>query len=115
MNLARDVVRDFSDNMEKTISVDLILNIVAKAFNLSSDLLISKTRKREIVLARQIAMYFATRFTHLTLKAIGLHFGGRDHSTVIHSRENVKFLISKNDPTAELIKELHRKLELASF
>ena len=48
-----------------------------------------KTRKKEIVLARQLAMYFSKELTKSSLKTIGLHFGGRDHTTVLHSCQTI--------------------------
>nr|MBC8465806.1 chromosomal replication initiator protein DnaA [bacterium] len=89
--------------------------IVSNEFEIPSDLLRSKTRKREIVEARQVAMYLCTEFTTLTLKAIGLQFGGRDHATVIHSRESICEKLKVNDKLEELMNRLRRKIELASL
>ncbi len=56
-----------------------------------------KVKKREIVIPRQVAMYFCKRYTQLTLALIGENFGGRDHSTVIHALESVEDMM-KTDP-----------------
>jgi chromosomal replication initiator protein len=67
---------------------------VAAAYNLPIEALCSKRKTQEIALARQVAMYLARSLTNNSLKSIGLHFGGRDHSTVIHActqvAENLK-------------------------
>ena len=75
--------------------VDITLNIFNHFCRFSLfDALCSKRKTQEIALARQVAMYLARSLTNNSLKAIGLHFGGRDHSTVIHActqvAENIK-------------------------
>ncbi|MCD6131278.1 MAG: chromosomal replication initiator protein DnaA, partial [Candidatus Hydrothermae bacterium] len=57
---------------------------------ITSKILRSKTRKKEVALARQIAMYLARNIVGMSLKGIGTFFGGRDHSTVIHSIEKIE-------------------------
>ena len=52
-------------------------------------MLSAKTRKHEVVLARQMCMYLAKQMTQMSLKSIGLHFGGRDHTTVLHSCQQI--------------------------
>lgn len=115
INLARKVLKDLVDRPIQNISIDRIQEITAEEFRIPSDLLRSKTRKREVVEARQIAIYLCTELTPLTLKAIGLHFGGRDHATVIHSRETICERIKGNPRVAEIVEKLRRKIELASI
>jgi len=115
VDLARDVLRSFISKAEKTISVDKIQAIVAGAFGLPSDLLCSRTRKKEIAEARQIAMFLCTECTRLTLKAIGLHFGGRDHATVIHARETISERLKTDGILQDLVERLRRELELATI
>ena len=67
--------------------------MVCEYFDVPYDKLLQKTRKREIVQARQITMYLAKAFTKNSLKTIGEHFGGRDHTTVIHTCQTVKDLM----------------------
>jgi len=80
----------------KTVSASGIREIVAESFDLDPDLLIGKSRKRPIVDARQVAMFFCKQLTQLSLEAIGGRFGGRDHSTVIHSCRAVQARIDTN-------------------
>ena len=115
MDLARDVLKNLSNHVVRSSSVEQIQDIVAREFDIPSDLLRSKTRKQEITQARHIAMFLATELTPLTLKAIGLHFGGRDHSTVIHARKSVLRLIKTDSSLSKLIKDIRRRLELASI
>ena len=86
-----------STRMRKTVSADGIRDIVAESFDLDPDLLIGKSRKRPIVDARQVAMFFCKRLTQPSLEAIGRRFGGRDHSTVIHACRAVQARID-TDP-----------------
>jgi len=97
-DLAREVLRDTIKNTYTQISIEQIQKSVCQYFNLPDDILRAKTRKKEIVLPRQIAMYLSKKLTNYSLKSIGLHFGGRDHSTVIHSCQTIEREIeNKND------------------
>jgi len=94
VDLAKEVLKDTIRNGTKQISMEQIQKKVAASYNLSSEMLCSKRKTQEIALARQVAMYLARSLTNNSLKTIGLHFGGRDHSTVIHActlvAENIK-------------------------
>ena len=95
---ARQIVQERAPSRDDSqLGIEAIQLEVAEHFGLTSDLLIGKTRKREVVNARQIAMYVAKQLTKHPLKTIGLHFGNRDHSTVIHAIQTVDKR-SKNDP-----------------
>src|SRR6186713_3233715 len=93
LDLAKRVLRNFIKTSSKEITIDTIQRMVCEFFDVSYDKLLQKTRKREIVQARQITMYLAKAFTKNSLKTIGEHFGGRDHTTVIHSCQTVKDLM----------------------
>ncbi len=73
-----------------------------------------KTRKKEVVLARQVAMYLSKELTKSSLKTIGLHFGGRDHSTVIHSCTSVERAKVEDNALRDLIDNLKNQIELSS-
>ncbi len=77
------------------------------------DLLRAKTRKREIVQARQISMFFAKELTKASLKTIGMHFGGRDHSTVIHAVQTVNDLISIDKEFRKNIDDIKKKISMS--
>ena len=79
------------------ITIEFIQKVVGEYFSLPPDAVMSNSRRKEVAVARHIAMHLCKRLTDSSLKTIGLHFGGRDHSTVIHSLRTVenKYL---NDP-----------------
>ncbi|MFH0931359.1 MAG: chromosomal replication initiator protein DnaA [Candidatus Zixiibacteriota bacterium] len=85
VELAKEVLKDVIKNGSKEITISDIRKKVAESFNLSVENLCSKKKTQEIALARQVAMYLARSLTRASLKTIGLEFGGRDHSTVIHA------------------------------
>ena len=78
------------------------------------DLLRAKTRKQEIVNARQIAMYLAKEMTNCSLKTIGLHFGGRDHSTVIHAYQSVEDQIKLDSKYRDTLQVVKKWIETSS-
>lgn len=92
--ITQELVLNLLDNTFKPSknqpTIDNIQRIAAKHFCISEDLLISKTRKQEVAMARQVAMYLCRKMTSSSLETIGLHFGGRDHSTVIHACQSVE-------------------------
>ena len=88
-----------------------IQRIVCDYFNIPEDLLRAKTRKQEIVNARQIAMYLAKELTNASLKTIGLHFGGRDHSTVIHAYQSVEDQMRVDTKYQTHVQQVKRRLQ----
>jgi chromosomal replication initiator protein len=72
----------------------------------------SKTRKREIVQARQIAMYFAKKMTKSSLANIGLHCGGKDHATVLHACRTVNNLSETDKHFRRYLEDLDKKLNV---
>jgi len=115
LELAKKVLRNFVKTSSKEITIDAIQKMVCEYFNVPYDKLQNKTRKREIVQARQITMYLAKAFTKNSLKTIGEHFGGRDHTTVIHSCQTVKDLMDTDTYFKENVVELTQKVQLASM
>ncbi|MDX1739754.1 MAG: chromosomal replication initiator protein DnaA [Rhodothermales bacterium] len=112
--MAKEVLRDLVKDTRINLTIDELQNVVSDYFNVSVDLVCSKTRKREVVRARQVAMYFCKELTPNSLKTIGLHFGGRDHSTVIHANQSVHDQIETDPMFRDMISELRHKIELRS-
>ncbi|TDI70189.1 MAG: chromosomal replication initiator protein DnaA [Bacteroidetes bacterium] len=112
--LAKDVLRDLIKDTRVTLSIEEIQRLACEYFSIEEDLVRAKTRKREVVQARQVAMYFCKQLTQHSLKTIGLHFGGRDHSTVIHANQSVENQIDTEPKYREMIEELRHKIELRS-
>ena len=112
--LAKEVLRDMIKDTRVNLTIEEIQRIVCEYFDIAEDLVRAKTRKREVVQARQVAMYFAKQLTQHSLKTIGLHFGGRDHSTVIHANQSVENQIETNPKFREMIEEIGHKIDLRS-
>jgi chromosomal replication initiator protein len=115
LELAKKVLRNFIKSSNKEITIDAIQKMVCEYFDLPYDKLLQKTRKREIVQARQITMFLSKAFTKNSLKTIGEHFGGRDHTTVIHSCQTVKDLMDTDTLFKESVLELQQKVQLAAM
>ncbi|HEX5026359.1 MAG TPA: chromosomal replication initiator protein DnaA [Agriterribacter sp.] len=115
LELTKKVLRNFVKTSSKEITIETIQKMVCDYFNLPYERLLQKTRKREIVQARQITMYLAKQFTKNSLKTIGEHFGGRDHTTVIHSCQTVKDLMDTDGLFRESVVELQQKVQLAAM
>lgn len=110
--LAKDVLRDLMEDTKVNLTIEEIQRIVCEYLDIEEDLIRAKTRKREVVRARQIAMYFCKDLTQHSLKTIGLHFGGRDHSTVIHANKTVEDQIETDEQFRDMVEEIGRKIEL---
>jgi chromosomal replication initiator protein len=115
LDLAKDVVKSIVGEVRTHVTIEEIQRIVCESLNIPEDLIRAKTRKQEIVMARQIAMYLAKELTNSSLKTIGLHFGGRDHSTVIHAYQTVEDSIKLDPKQRNLVQQLRSKLELLSY
>lgn len=112
LDLAKQILKNFVKNVSKEISIEYIQKLVCDYFGISIDQVKSKTRKREIVQARQISMYFAKDLTKSSLKTIGMHFGGRDHSTVIHACQTVNDLIETDKKFRLDVEELSKRIKI---
>jgi chromosomal replication initiator protein len=114
LNMAKVVLKDMVKETKRHISIDLIQSQVCDYFGIDANKVREKTRKQEIVEARQIAMYLSKHLTKSSLKTIGLQFGGRDHSTVIHAITSVEDRM-QNAKHQRIIKDIQHKIELASI
>ncbi len=115
LELAKKVMKNFVKNSFNELGIDEIQKMVCNFYNVTYDDLLSKTRKREIVQARQITMYLAKKFTKSSLKAIGEHFSGKDHTTVIHSCQTVENLMDTDTAYKERLLEIMQKVQIASI
>lgn len=111
VDLTHEVLRHTIGQVKSPVTIDEIQRGVCEYFSLPIDLLSAKTRKQEIVNARQIAMYLAKELTNSSLKTIGLHFGGRDHSTVIHAYQCVEDLMRVDTKYRSTVEQIRRRLE----
>lgn len=112
LDLTRQIVESFIRNTNKEISIDYIQKVVSQYFGLSIDEMNSKTRRRNIVQARQLAMYFAKEHTRASLTTIGLQCGNKDHATVLHACRTVKNLIETDKDFRSYFDEIDRLIKL---
>ena len=112
LDLAKQMIDKFVKNTAKEVSIDYIQKVVCDYFDLPIELLKSKTRKREVVQARQIAMYFAKKMTKSSLANIGMHCGGKDHATVLHACKTVNNLIDTDKRFRGYVSDLEKKISI---
>ena len=93
------------------ITPDLIMAIVAEYFSVSVDDLKSKRRNREITVPRQVAMYLIRELNGASLPRIGLEFGGRDHTTVIHACDKVAEDIQRDASMRSTVEALKKRIQ----
>ncbi|MFK7953909.1 MAG: chromosomal replication initiator protein DnaA [Ekhidna sp.] len=112
LELAKRVLKNIVKEIDSEVGIDYIQKTVSDYFHIDQDDLKAKTRKKEIVIARQVAMYFSKDYTNHSLKSIGYHFGGRDHSTVIHALQSVNDMIDTDSKFRYSVDELKKKLKM---
>jgi chromosomal replication initiator protein len=114
IDLAQDVLRDvFPQGEAAQVSIELIQDEVSERFSLSREELIGDKRSQNIVYPRQVAMYLARELTDSSLPKIGRHFGGRDHTTVIHATSKIARLIREDRSVYNLVQELTARIKHA--
>jgi chromosomal replication initiator protein len=112
LELAKQMVDKFVKNTAREVSIEYIQKIVCDYFDLPIEMLKSKTRKREVVQARQISMYFSKKMTKSSLANIGAHCGGKDHATVLHACRTVVNLSETDKQFRVYLEELEKKLTI---
>ncbi|KJD35599.1 chromosomal replication initiation protein [Tamlana sedimentorum] len=112
LDLARVIVEKFVKNTKREVSIDYIQKVVSDYFQMDIETLQSKTRKRHIVQARQLAMFFAKKFTKASLASIGSQIGKRDHATVLHACKTVDNLSSTDKQFRKYVEDITKKLSI---
>lgn len=110
--LAKTLVENYVKNTKKEVSIDYIQKVVSDYFSMDVETLQSKTRKRHIVQARQLAMYFSKKFTKASLASIGSQIGKRDHATVLHACKTVNNLTITDKQFKKYVEDLTHKLTM---
>lgn len=110
LELAQDLIEKLIKSSRKEVSIDFITKTVCEYFDLPTDALLTKTRKREIVQARQIAMYFSKNLTKHSLAAIGSQIGDKDHATVLHACKTVNNLMETDKKFKAYLIEIEKKI-----
>ena len=112
MDLAERIIRKAVRLQEtKPITIETIISKVCEHYNLDESVIHSKTRKREVVQVRQIAMYLAKKHTEISASKIGMLIGNRDHATVLHACKIVKDLVEVNKPFKSELEEIEASLK----
>jgi chromosomal replication initiator protein len=112
LDLAEVVLRDLIPSEQPAqITVSTIMGETAKYFGLTIDDLCSSSRSRQLVQARQIAMYLCRELTELSLPKIGQHFGGRDHTTVMHADRKIRELMGERRQIYNQVTELTNRIK----
>lgn len=109
LELAKMTLKSIVNEQEKELSVENILDAVTNYFEVDMETLKGKCRKKENVFPRQVAMYLMKELTNLPLKSIGYHFGGRDHSTVIHAVQAVSEAMETDKSVEKTISKLYNR------
>ena len=112
LDLAREMIDKLIKNTKREISIDYIQKVVSSYFNVRLENMQSKTRKREIVQARQVAMYFSKSLTKASLASIGSQIGGKDHATVLHACKTVNNLAETDKRFKLQMDEIEKKLKI---
>jgi chromosomal replication initiator protein len=92
LSLAQDVLKNILDHEEKAVTIEIIQKFVADYYQLKLAELKSRNNSKSVAIPRQVAMYLCKNLTHASLPEIGRSFGGKHHSTVIHSIRKIEDL-----------------------
>jgi chromosomal replication initiator protein len=111
LETARQVLKDFENPPARPLQITDILHVVSQHFGIQLPELLSRKRSRSVAFPRQVGMYLARKLTTLSLDEIGGHFGGRDHSTVLHAERVITLRQQRDKPTAEIVRRLMRELQ----
>lgn len=111
-SLAQDAIRNIAKEEESgVVTIQQIQKAVASTYKLTSEELISKNNARQISHPRQVAMYLCKHLTKHSYPEIGRAFGGKHHTTVMHSVEKIEALVATDETLQRLISELSESLQ----
>lgn len=112
LDLAKKTVKEIATDRKVNVDIESITKAVCDYFKIDENKIRDKTRRKEVVLARQIAMFLSKELTKSSLKTIGLHFGGRDHSTVIHACTAIEEARTNDPQLKEILSNLRTNIEI---
>ncbi|TYC49108.1 chromosomal replication initiator protein DnaA [Weissella muntiaci] len=110
VDTARNILDSLNFKRQRTVTIEMIQDEVAKYFDITIGDIIGKKRNKEIVVPRQIAMYLSRDITQESLPQIGRSFGGKDHTTVMHASDKIVNLISEDTTLVRQIQEIRENL-----
>ena len=112
LEVAARLINKLVKNSKRELSIEYISKVVCDYFSMPVDTLQTKTRKREIVQARQIAMYFSKSLTKYSLASIGAQIGNKDHATVLHACKTVNNLKDTDKNFRQYVEDIEKKLKM---
>ncbi|WP_372950434.1 chromosomal replication initiator protein DnaA [Mariniphaga sp.] len=112
LDLTAKLINKLVKNSRRELSIEYISKVVCDYFNMSVESLQTKTRKREIVQARQITMYFSKTLTKYSLASIGAQIGNKDHATVLHACKTVNNLKDTDKNFRQYVEDIEKKLTM---
>lgn len=112
LDLAKQALHRIVKNIDVEVNIDYIQKFVSNYFDATIEDMKGKTRKREIVVPRQVSMYLTKEYTNMSLKAIGYHFGNRDHSTVIHAIKTVNDMMDTDQKFYTMMQDILKKVKM---
>ena len=110
VELAEQITEKIVGEEHNDVTIDKVQKVVCDYFNITRDDLLSKTRKRQIVQARQIAMYMSRSLINCSLSTIGAEIGGKDHATVLHACTTVNDLMSTDKSFRQYVTDIEKML-----
>lgn len=112
VELAKEVLHNTLKGLQREVTVESIQKTICDYFNIKLGDMRAKTRTKNIVLPRQVAMYLCRKHTATSFPVIGDKFGGRDHSTVIHASKSIEKKLKEDPQMQATIDKLEKKLSL---
>ena len=114
MELCEQALKEiFDQRRHKQVTAELIMQTVSEYYGVTLNDMVGPTRKREITVPRQIAIYLTREMTGMSLPQIGSVFGGRDHTTVMHSCKTVEAALDNNSGTKDIVDQIKRQVRNA--
>jgi chromosomal replication initiator protein len=110
IDLAEQITEKIVGEEHNELTIEKVQRVVCDYFNITRDDLLSKTRKRNIVQARQIAMYMSRNLINVSLSTIGSEIGGKDHATVLHACTTVTDLMSTDKAFKQYVNDIEKIL-----
>ncbi len=110
IELAEQITEKIVGEERTDVTIDKVQKVVCDYFNITRDVFLSKTRKRQIVQARQIAMYMSRSLINCSLSTIGAEIGGKDHATVLHACTTVNDLMSTDKTFRQYVTDIEKML-----
>ena len=108
VELAEKITEKIVGDQQNEVTIDKVQKAVCEYFNITLDMLLSKTRKRQIVQARQIAMYLSRNLINCSLSTIGAEIGGKDHATVLHACSTVGDLMATDKTFKQYVNDIEK-------